>query len=107
MGDDLNTPRALAALFDLAREINRGRARGADLKPAQAALAELSGVLGLTLEEPSSNAEAEPFIQMLIDVRVELRSARQFQLADKIRDQLTELGVTIEDGPSGANWRMG
>ena len=107
MGDDLNTPRALAALFDLAREINRGRERGADLKPAQAVLAELSGVLGLTLEEPSSNAEAEPFIQMLIDVRVELRSARQFQLADKIRDQLTELGVTIEDGPSGANWRMG
>ena len=97
MGDDLNTPRALAALFDLAREINRGRERGADLKPAQVALAELAGVLGLTLEEQSSDAGAEPFIQMLIDVRVELRSARQFELADKIRDQLTELGVTIED----------
>ena len=64
-------------------------------------------MLGLTLEEPSSNAEAAPFIQMLIDVRVELRSARQFQLADKIRDQLTELGVTIEDSPSGTKWRMG
>ena len=107
MGDDLNTPRALAALFDLVREINRGRERGADLKPAQAALAELAGVLGLTLEEQSSDAEAAPFIQMLIDVRVELRSARQFELADKIRDQLTELGVTIEDSPSGTNWRMG
>ena len=107
MGDDLNTPRALAALFDLVREINRGRERGADLKPAQAALAELAGVLGLTLEEQSSDAEAAPFIQMLIDVRVELRSARQFELADKIRDQLTELGVTIEDTPSGTNWRMG
>ena len=107
MGDDLNTPRALAALFDLAREINRGRERGADLKPAQVALAELAGVLGLTLEEQSSDAEAAPFIQMLIDVRVELRSARQFELADKIRDQLTELGVTIEDTPSGTNWRMG
>ena len=107
MGDDLNTPRALAALFDLVREINRGRERGADLKPAQATLAELAGVLGLTLEEQSSDAEAAPFIQMLIDVRVELRSARQFELADKIRDQLTELGVTIEDTPSGTNWRMG
>ena len=107
MGDDLNTPRALAALFDLVREINRGRERGADLKPAQVALAELAGVLGLTLEEQSSDAEAAPFIQMLIDVRVELRSARQFELADKIRDQLTELGVTIEDTPSGTNWRMG
>ena len=107
MGDDLNTPRALAALFDLAREINRGRERGANVKPAQEVLAELAGVLGLTLEEPTSNAEAAPFIQMLIDVRVELRSARQFQLADKIRDQLTELGVTIEDSPSGTNWRVG
>ena len=64
-------------------------------------------MLGLTLEEQSSDAGAEPFIQMLIDVRVELRSARQFELADKIRDQLTELGVTIEDTPSGTNWRMG
>ena len=42
MGDDLNTPRALAALFDLAREINRGRERGADVKPAREALAELA-----------------------------------------------------------------
>ena len=107
MGDDLNTPRALAALFDLAREINRGRERDADLEQAQETLAELAGVLGLTLEELSSDAEAAPFIQMLIDVRVELRSARQFELADKIRDQLTELGVTIEDSPSGTKWRMG
>ncbi|MXY19754.1 MAG: cysteine--tRNA ligase [Dehalococcoidia bacterium] len=108
MDDDLNTPRALAALFDLVREINRGRERGEDIAEAQDILRELAGVLGLTLEEPQANgAEAAPFIQTLVDVRAELRSARQFQLADNIRDRLTELGVSLEDSPEGTSWRLG
>ena len=108
MDDDLNTPRALAALFDLAREINRGRERGSDTTEAQDALRELTSVLGLTLEEPQADgAEAAPFIQALVDARTELRSARQFQLADGIRDRLAELGVTLEDGPDGTSWRLG
>ena len=108
MDDDLNTPRALAALFDLAREINRERERGADTTGAQDTLRELAGVLGLTLEEPQADgAEAAPFIQTLVDVRTELRAARQFQLADNIRDRLAELGVTLEDGPEGTDWRLG
>ena len=108
MDDDLNTPRALAALFDLAREINRGRERGSDITEAQDARRELAGVLGLTLEEPQvDTAEAAPFIQTLVDVRTELRAARQFQLADSIRDQLTKLGVTLEDSPEGTTWRLG
>ena len=108
MDDDLNTPRALAALFDLVREINRGRERGADVTTAQDTLRELAGVLGLTLEEPQADsAEAAPFIQTLVDVRSELRAARQFQLADNIRDRLTELGVNLEDSPEGTSWRLG
>ena len=108
MDDDLNTPRALAALFDLVREINRGRERGEDIAEAQDILRELAGVLGLTLEEPQADgAEAAPFIQTLVDVRAELRSARQFQLADNIRDRLTELGVSLEDSPEGTTWRFG
>ena len=108
MDDDLNTPRALAALFDLVREINRGRERGEDIAEAQDILRELAGVLGLTLEEPQADgAEAAPFIQTLVDVRAELRSARQYQLADNIRDRLTELGVSLEDSPEGTSWRLG
>jgi cysteinyl-tRNA synthetase len=108
MDDDINTPRALAALFDLVREINRGRERGANISKAQDTLRELAGVLGLTLEDPQTDgAEAAPFIQTLVDVRAELRSARQFQLADNIRDRLTELGVTLEDSPEGTTWRLG
>ncbi len=108
MDDDLNTPRALAALFDLVREINRGRERGENISEAQDTLRELAGVLGLTLEEPQADsAEAAPFIQTLVDVRAELRAARQFQLADNIRDRLTELGVSLEDNPEGTTWRLG
>ncbi len=109
MDEDLNTPRALAALFDLARDINRGRERGLDVVEAQAALRELAGALGLTLDEAESvsAAEAAPFIQTLVDVRTELRAARQFQVADGIRDRLAELGVTLEDSPEGTSWRLG
>ena len=109
MDDDLNTPRALAALFDLAREINRGRERGLDVSEAQTTLRELTEALGLTLDEPqtTSVAEAAPFIQTLVDVRTELRAARQFQFADSIRDRLAELGVTLEDTPEGTSWRLG
>ncbi len=108
MDDDLNTPRALASLFDLVREINRGRESGWNITTAQDTLRELAGVLGLELDEPQvESAEAEPFIQTLVDVRAELRGARQFQLADSIRDRLTELGVTLEDNPEGTTWRLG
>ena len=108
MDDDLNTPRALAAIFDLVREINRGRESGSNTTAAQNVLRELAGVLGLTLDEPiAESAEAAPFIQTLVDVRAELRAARQFQLADSIRDRLTELGVNLEDSPEGTTWRLG
>ena len=107
MDDDLNTPRALAALFDLAREINRGRDVGQDLRPAQKALTDLSGVLGLTLEQPASAAtlEVDPFVKLLVQTRADLRAAGQYELADKIRDELSELGVALEDTPQGTEWR--
>ena len=109
MDDDLNTPRALAALFDLTREINRGRERGGDVSTAQTTLERLAGVLGLTLggQASVSATEATPFIQLLVDVRADLRSARQFELADRIRRQLADLGVTLEDNPNGTEWRLG
>ena len=109
MDDDLNTPRALAALFDLAREINRAREQGSDTTGAQAALTELAGVLGLDLvsaEPPSQAAEAAPFIQLLVDLRSDLRTARQFEVADRVRDRLADLGVILEDKPDGTDWKL-
>jgi cysteinyl-tRNA synthetase len=109
MDDDFGTPQAIAALYDLAREINRARNENAvaeTLAPAQATLRELAGVLGLTLQEPKSKMmQAAPFIELLIAIRKELRAAKQFALADKVRDELAKLGVALEDGPQGTTWK--
>ena len=105
MDDDLNTPRALAALFDLAHEVNRGRDEGRPIDDAQRALLELADVLGLTLTEPEAALGAAPFIDLLIEVRNELRRAKQYELADRIRARLGELGIALEDTPQGTQWR--
>jgi cysteinyl-tRNA synthetase len=109
MDDDFGTPQAVAALYDLAREINRARGEGMQptaLAPAQAALRELTDVLGLTLQEPASEKmAAAPFIELLIATRRDLRAAKQFALADRIREELAKLGVTLEDGAEGTTWK--
>jgi cysteinyl-tRNA synthetase len=107
MDDDFNTPRALASMFDLVREINRCKNDGADVSDAQDTLRELSGILGVSLDDTSESSDAGPFVQLLVDIRTELRTARQFEIADSIRDQLSGLGVTIEDSPEGTDWRIG
>ena len=108
MDDDLNTPRALAVLFDLTREINRRKEAGGNVAEAQGLLRELGGVLGLSFSEPTSTdlVAAPPFIELLIEVRRELREVKQYALADSIRDRLSEIGVALEDGPEGTSWRL-
>ena len=108
MDDDLNTPQAIAALFDLAREINRGREAGLAVEEAQDALRELASVLGLTLEEHRSSAgtDVDAFVDLLVETRSRLRSERNWTLADSIRDQLEALGVVLEDSAAGTQWRF-
>ena len=106
MDDDLNTPRALAALFDLARDINRGREDWA-VGEAQEVLRELAGVLGLRLEEPEERAlgDIAPFIELLVETRSELRAGKQYASADRIRVRLADLGVTLEDTSQRTEWK--
>ena len=108
MDDDLNTPRALAAVFDLSREINRASEQGKDVTASQDTLRELVGILGIDLESQSSDSDGDiaPFVDLLVNIRTELRGARQFALADRIRDELGELGVSIEDSSQGTEWRI-
>ncbi|MGH2460463.1 MAG: cysteine--tRNA ligase [Chloroflexota bacterium] len=108
MDDDFNTTSALAQLFELAKEINRAREAGvpaAGVAGAQSTLLRLAGVLGLTLEEPKENLGAKPFVDLLLTIRQELRSAKQFALADRIRHDLEDLGVAVEDRAGGTTWR--
>ena len=73
-----------------------------------ALLLELGGVLGLRLEETEAGAvAAQPFIELLLDIRQELRAAKQYAIADTIRSRLADLGVALEDSPGGTTWRMG
>jgi len=107
MDDDFNTPQALAILFDLAREINRMGEKGADTGEARHALKELAGVLGLTLKKEiaKSFSDAAPFIELLIRTRKQLRDAKQFKLADDIRNTLLEIDVILEDTAQGTTWK--
>ena len=107
MDDDLNTPRALATLFDLSRDINRGHEEGRAISDAQATLRELAGVLGLTLKESGSASDGDigPLVELLIEIRSDLRGVKQYDLADKIRNRLTELEITLEDKAQGTEWK--
>jgi cysteinyl-tRNA synthetase len=110
MDDDFDSPTAIAQLFELARTINRARTEGhaeSSIEPARTKLVELSTVLGLTLAETEAvpTGDAEPFIDLLVTVRDQLRGIKQWDLADQIRDGLATRGITIADGPSGSTWR--
>jgi cysteinyl-tRNA synthetase len=109
MDEDFNSAGALGQLFDLVRVINQARAENAtdpELAPAQAALKELSSVLGLMLESKEQGTTgADAFIDLLVELRQQLRKNRNFDLADQVRDKLTGLGVVIEDSAQGSTWR--
>lgn len=111
MDDDFNTAGALAALFELVRAINSARDAGVAGRPfaeAQATFRELTNVLGLRLR-PTQQAAGQsiaPFVELLLAVRNDLRKAKQWALADKIRDELKALGVIVEDTPQGSTWRL-
>jgi len=108
MDEDFNTAGALGYLFDLARMINQARSEGAtakELVTAQDLFKELTGVLGLKLETSEKAASsADAFIDLLLDLRQELRAKKEYQLSDRIRDELAEMGVIIEDTPQGSTW---
>jgi cysteinyl-tRNA synthetase len=109
--DDLNTPRALAVLFDLARDTNRSEdpSERAGLAARLRASGELLGLLAaqpeswFTTETPTSMSNVE--VERLLAERREARARRDFAAADRIRVQLGDAGIAIEDGPDGTRWR--
>jgi len=108
MDDDFNTAGALGHIFELVRAINAARDAGAtqaQLQPAQDTLRELTGVLGLRLEEKTGSGDADKFIDLLVEVRNEVRAQKLWSLSDQIRDRLKDLGVIVEDSKEGTSWR--
>jgi cysteinyl-tRNA synthetase len=109
--DDLNTPRALAAMFDAARDINR--TEDAAQRTALASRLRASGeLLGLLVAEPETWFTAETSatfsnadVERLLTERRAARAHRDFATADRIRGELEAAGIAISDGPDGTRWR--
>jgi cysteinyl-tRNA synthetase len=99
LADDFNTPRALAEVFELVGEANRGEVDGEEAAQAVGEMLELVG-LG-TLAQPDEGAEADPEAQKLMQEREEARAARNFERADALRDQLALMGWTVRDSANG------
>jgi len=98
----------LAALYELVKSINTARDQGAidaQLQSAQTVLRELGGVLGLRLAEKKGSGDADKMIDLLVEVRAEVRKQKLWALSDLIRDKLKALGVTVEDTKEGTVWR--
>lgn len=109
--DDLNTPRAMAELFDLARRIETA-SDDAERVRLKGVLLSSGAVLGLLQGDPDAwfkggaDEALTARIDQLIAARVEARKAKDWPAADRIRAELTELGVEVMDGPQGATWRF-
>jgi len=111
--DDINTPKALAEMFNLARSLNKAEAAGERRRLAAALLA-AGDLMGLIQSDPETwfagDAGGElgaSDIEALLQERNAARARRDFAAADEIRDRLAAAGIQIEDGPDGTRWRRG
>lgn len=115
MDDDFNTPQAIAVLFDVAREVNSALDAGGldhhSLKAIDSFFSELGetilGIIPHQFQEGLSadgKLEAE-LIQLILDLRSEVRAQKLWALSDKIRERLNQLGIVVEDKKEGVSWR--
>jgi cysteinyl-tRNA synthetase len=108
MDDDFNTPEAVAVLFDLANEVNRRQSA-----EAAAQLKSLAGVLGLLQRDPqlflqggaSEGGPDDASISAQIEARIAAKKSKNFAEADRIRRELLEAGIVLEDSAAGTTWR--
>lgn len=112
LSDDFNTAMALGVLFDVVREINSYKHKGGFHRQVlqkgwdilQLWAGEILGVLELGQQRQEGLTDG--LMELILAIREELRRERNFALADRIRDQLAELGVVVEDTPQGPRWKV-
>ena len=114
MDEDFNTPRALAALFVLSREINsflegQKQVSASLLKRVYEGFLELGKVLGLFQKERAKKVSeklVEDLVNLLVKLREDLRRKGEYELSDEVRAKLRELGVVVEDTSEGPKWKL-
>ncbi|MAX98660.1 MAG: cysteine--tRNA ligase [Oceanospirillaceae bacterium] len=107
MDDDFNTPEAIAALFDLVRQVNKSS--GEEQAALAGQLKYLGGVLGCLQSEPetflqSGAGDDAAWIEEMIQKRADAKKAKDFATADGVRDELLAKGIVLRDGPEGTSW---
>ena len=120
MDDDFNTAGGMGTLFDMTRLLNRAieekkletggtDADKAELTEAMTVLKELAQILGVFREEQAEPAAADDgltdaLMKILIELRLAAKKRKDFETADKIRDDLKAVGITLEDRPGETTW---
>jgi cysteinyl-tRNA synthetase len=108
MDDDLNTPVALAALFDMTSDLNKyaGDSHGPTLEKGMALFHKVAAIFDVLPDEaPAAGGDAAPLLDLLLELRNAARKRKDFAESDRIRDRLAELGYVIEDAAGGPRWR--
>src|SRR5690554_5254529 len=114
MDDDFNAPEACSVLFEMAREVNRVDKQDPQAAAGLAArMKELAAVLGILQLEPDTFLQAgsekrvdAAQVEALIAARLAARENKNWAQSDRIRDELTALGIVLEDGKDGTGWRF-
>ena len=114
MDDDFNAPEACSVLFEMAREVNRlNRQDPVAAAGLAARIKELSAVLGILQLEPNAFLQAgsekrvdAAQVDVLIAARLAARQNKDWAESDRIRDELTAMGIVLEDGKEGTGWRF-
>ncbi len=108
MDDDLNTADAIAAIFDMVKEVNSNITASSNsskeiIEFSHSLIKELGGVLGIGQKQKENNLDSE--IEELINQRQQARKDKNWKLSDEIRDKLKEMGIVLEDTPQGVKWK--
>jgi len=108
MEDDLNTADAIAAIFDMVKEVNSNITASSNsskeiIEFSHSLIKELGGILGIGQKQKENDLDSE--IEELINQRQQARKEKNWKLSDEIRDKLKGMGIVLEDTPQGVKWK--
>jgi cysteinyl-tRNA synthetase len=114
LDDDFNTPLAIAAVFNIAKSVNSYAGSNVEIESSakekvSKTLRRLLNVLGITIDAPKRGVDQTGLVQglldLIVDLRQEMRKRKDWKSADEIRDRLQELGFAVEDTHEGTEWK--